>query len=95
MKFSDDFYQLTPELHWENDAEALRAMALPRTTEAMIKHRLLELQQEIVAAAIDEPGPEGEIRKANLNLLQGKYLALKELLDDSQNAHGTINVPNV
>lgn len=94
MQIVQEFYDLFPQTIWENDAEELRAKALNRLNEARIKQLIVDYQQTIIALKIDEPGPDGEVRKANLNLMQGKLLALQELLEDSRNAHGALNLPN-
>lgn len=93
MQIENDFYQDFPMVHWDTDEEE-RAMALPRNSEIYIKSRIWEYQREIIAASVEVPGDEGQLAKSNLMLLQGKLLALQELLEDSRNAHGALDRPN-
>lgn len=94
MKYDEDFYQLSPRVVWENDTEEQRAKALSRPTEMLIKQRLVDLQAAIVELSVIPPGELGGEHVVNLHILQGKLLALKELLDDSQTAHGVLHEPN-
>jgi hypothetical protein len=90
MKLERAFYDLTYQVHWDNEAEENRARAFPPASEMIIMMRIAVLKEEIVLASIDEPGEDGLIRKANLNVMQGRLLELQQLLSDSQEANAKL-----
>lgn len=90
MKLERAFYDLTYQVHWDNEAEENRARAFPPASEMVIMLRIAELKEAIVTTSIDEPGPDGEVRRANLNVMQGRLLELQQLLSDSQEANAKI-----
>lgn len=90
MKYERAFYDLTYQVRWDNEAEENRARAFAPANETIIMMRIAELKESIVLMAVDIPGEEGQIQRANLNTQQGRLLELQQLLSDSQEANAKL-----